>query len=412
MDFGWSDEQQEIRRLARDFAEREVAPHVADYDRDERFPAELVRRAGELGLAGGIVPTEYGGAGLDWRMTYAALLEEVSADMPLGCLRAQLPERACRQLAAPVRHRGPEAPLSEPLAKAETFAGAGVTEARSGTDVSDMDTTARRDGSDYVISGAKMWISFLNAASFFLTFAHLGVDERTGRKRICAFIVDKDLPGVLRPSAEEQVRLPPARDGRALYSTPRRARPGRRARRGRGPGVRDRDERAVESGGARRRRPCRRAVPGLLRRVRRVARERRVFRQPIGKFQLVQGMISEMVCGTESARLLTYRLAYLKDKGERARDAASMAKMTASDVCAALGNRCVPDPQRLRRVRRVPGRARYLRDAKVFQIKVEGGQRTAPLAGRRGASRDAMTLEPLYALIVQPPSTTSEVPVM
>jgi hypothetical protein len=83
-----------------------------------------------------------------------------------------------------------------PLARGERFAGAGVTEARSGTDVSDMDTAVRKDGSDYIINGAKMWISFLDVASWFLTFAHLGVDESTGRKRICAFIVDADVPGV------------------------------------------------------------------------------------------------------------------------------------------------------------------------------------------------------------------------
>src|SRR5207249_928378 len=77
VEFGWSEEQNELRRFAREWAEREVAPHVAEYDKEERFPAELVRQAGELGFAGGIVPTEYGGAGLDY-VTYAGLIEEIS----------------------------------------------------------------------------------------------------------------------------------------------------------------------------------------------------------------------------------------------------------------------------------------------------------------------------------------------
>ena len=100
------------------------------------------------------------------------------------------------------------------------------------------------------------------------------------------------------------------------------------------------------------------------------AKERRVFRQPIGKFQLVQEMISDMVCGTESARLLTYRLAHLKDKGERARDAASMAKMTASDVAFMAATHAFQIHGAYGVSDEYPV-ARYLRDAKVFQI-VEG----------------------------------------
>jgi alkylation response protein AidB-like acyl-CoA dehydrogenase len=195
MDFDWTDEQQELRRLAREFAESEIAPHVAEYDRDERFPVEIVRAAGELGLAGGVIPTEYGGAGLD-HVTYAMLLEEISRVCHIVACALSFPSGL---VGNSINRYGTEDQRQRylvPLAKAETFAGAGVTEARSGTDVSDMDTTARRDGGDYVISGAKMWISFLDVATYFLTFAHLGVDEKTGRKRICAFIVDADLPGV------------------------------------------------------------------------------------------------------------------------------------------------------------------------------------------------------------------------
>jgi alkylation response protein AidB-like acyl-CoA dehydrogenase len=100
------------------------------------------------------------------------------------------------------------------------------------------------------------------------------------------------------------------------------------------------------------------------------ARERVVFKQPIGKFQMVQEMLSNMICGTESARLLTYRLAYLKDQGLRARDAASMAKMTASDVAL----QSATDAFQIHGAYGVSDEypvARYLRDAKVFQI-VEG----------------------------------------
>ena len=181
--------------LARDFARREIAPHVDAYDREERFPIEIIRQAAELGLLGGVVPTEYGGAGLDFK-SYAMVVEEVSRVCHVVGVAMSLPSGL---VGSSIQAFGTEEQKQRylaPLARGEVFGAAGVTEARSGTDVSDMDTSCRRNGGDYVINGAKMWISFLDVAEWFLTFAHLGVDERTGRKRICAFIVDRNLPGV------------------------------------------------------------------------------------------------------------------------------------------------------------------------------------------------------------------------
>src|SRR3954462_5262558 len=160
MDLDWTPEQAELRALARDFAEREIAPHVAEYDKAERFPAEIVRQAAELGFAGGVVPPEYGGAGLD-HVTYAGLIEEISRACHIVACALTFPSGL---VGNSVHRYGTEEQKQQylrPLAQGETFAGAGVTEARSGTDVSDMDTTCRRDGPDYVLNGAKMWISFL-----------------------------------------------------------------------------------------------------------------------------------------------------------------------------------------------------------------------------------------------------------
>jgi glutaryl-CoA dehydrogenase (non-decarboxylating) len=366
MDFGWTDEQREFRRLAQDFGRREIAPYVAEYDREERFPAEIVRKAAALGFAGGIVPTEYGGSGLDY-VTFAALIEEISRSCHAVACALTFPSGLVGNSLLRYGTEEQKERYLVPLAQAEIFAGAGVTEARSGTDVSDMDTTATPNGGDYVINGAKMWISFLNAASFFLTFAHLGVDERTGRKRICAFIVDKDLPGVSVHPLKNKYGFRPLETGELVLDNVRVPREALVGEEGQGFEI---AMNAVESG---RLGVAARAV-GLAQACCDVAidyaKERRVFRQPIGKFQLVQEMISDMVCGTESARLLTYRLAYLKDHGQRARDAASMAKMVASDNAL----KAATDAFQIHGAYGVSDEypvARYLRDAKVFQI-VEG----------------------------------------
>jgi alkylation response protein AidB-like acyl-CoA dehydrogenase len=366
MEFGWTDEQRDLQRLARDFAEREIAPHVAEYDRDERFPVELVRRAAELGFAGGIVPTEYGGAGLDY-VTYTGLLEEISRVCHIVACALSFPSGL---VGSSILRYGTDEQKRRylvPLASGETFAGAGVTEARSGTDVSDMDTTARRNGGDYVISGAKMWISFLDVASYFLTFAHMGVDEATGRKRICAFLVDRDMPGVSVHPLKNKHGFRPLATGELVLDDVRVPTDALLGEEGRGFEI---AMNSVESG---RLGVAARAV-GLSQACCDVAipyaKERRVFRQPIGKFQLVQEMVSDMLCGTEAARLLTYRLAYLKDRGERARGAASMAKMTASDVALQSATHAFQIHGAYGVSDEYPV-GRYLRDAKVFQI-VEG----------------------------------------
>ena len=366
MDLDWSPEQQELRALARDFAEREIAPHVGEYDKAERFPKEIVQQAAALGFAGGIVPTEYGGAGLD-HVTYAGLIEEISRACHIVACALTFPSGLVGNSILTYGTEEQKQRYLTPLAKGETFAGAGVTEARSGTDVSDMDTTARRDGGDWILNGAKMWISFLDVASYYLTFAHLGADEKTGRKKICAFIVDAGLKGLSTHPLKNKYGFRPLSTGELVLEDVRVPGDALLGEEGQGFEI---AMNSVENG---RLGVAARAV-GLSQACCDVAiayaKERRVFRQPIGKIQLVQEMISDMVCGTDGARFLTLKLAHLKDKGERARGAASMAKMTASDVAL----KSATDAFQIHGAYGVSDEypvARYLRDAKVFQI-VEG----------------------------------------
>jgi alkylation response protein AidB-like acyl-CoA dehydrogenase len=366
MDFALTPEQESLLELARDFSRREVAPHVADYDRDERFPIEIVRRAAELGLLGGVVPVEYGGAGLDFK-TYAMLVEEVSRVCHVVGLSMTL---ASGLVGSSIQAFGTEEQRQRylaPLARGEAFGGAGVTEARSGTDVSDMDTGCRRDGSDYVINGAKMWISFLDVASWFLTFAHLGVDEATGRKRICAFIVDADLPGVSVHPVANKFGFRPVKTGELVLEDVRVPADALVGEEGRGFAV---AMNAVENGrlgvAARATGLAQAAVDSMVE----YARERVVFRAPIARLQMVQEMIADSATATDAARLLVLRLADLKDRGLRARSEASMAKQFASDAAmnAALAAFQVHGAYGVSEEYPV---GRYLRDAKVFQI-VEG----------------------------------------
>ena len=366
MDFSLSAEQESLLELARDFARREVAPAVAEYDRAERYPVEIIHKAAALGLLGGVVAPEYGGGGLDFK-TYAMIVEEVSRVCHVIGLSMTL---ASGLVGSSIEAFGTEDQKQRylaPLARGTQFAGAGVTEARSGTDVSDMDTSCRKDGGDYIINGAKMWISFLDVASWFLTFAHLGVDEATGRKRICAFIVDADLPGVSVKAVSNKFGFRPVKTGELVLEDVRVPRDALLGEEGRGFAV---AMNAVENGrlgvASRATGLAQAAVNAMVD----YAKERVVFRAPLASFQMVQEMIADAATATDAARLLVLRLADLKDRGLRARAEASMAKQFASDaaMAAALaafqvhGAYGVSDEYPV---------GRYLRDAKVFQI-VEG----------------------------------------
>jgi alkylation response protein AidB-like acyl-CoA dehydrogenase len=366
MDFDLSPEQKDLVELARDFGEREIAPYVADYDREERFPVEIIEKAAGLGLMGGVVPQEYGGAGLD-HVTYALMIMEISRQCHVVAVALTLPSGLVGNSILAYGTEQQKQDYLAPLARGDAFGAAGVTEARSGTDVSDMDTTCRREGDGYVINGAKMWISFLDVAEWFLTFAHLGVDEATGRKRICAFLVDRDRPGLDVRPLPNKFGFRPIKTGELVLEDVQVPADALVGEEGKGFSV---AMNAVENG---RLGVAARAVglaQGAIDAAVAYSKERVVFKQPIAKFQMVQQMLADSLTEVEAARMLVLRLAHLKDQGGRARAEASMAKMYASDVAMRAATNAFQIHGAYGVSEEYPV-GRHLRDAKVFQI-VEG----------------------------------------
>ena len=365
MDFGFTEEQEQIRKTAREFAQHEIAPYVARYDEEERFPAEIARKAAELGFMGGVIPPELGGSGLD-HLSFTLILEEISKVCHAVACALSFPSG----LAGSAIHRFGTQEQKEkylkPLASGEVFAATGLTEPHSGTDVAAMETFARKDGDRYVISGRKAWISFLEVADWILTFAAL--DRRNPRRSVCAFIIEKDTPGLVFKPYKHKLGFRPLSTGDVFLdecTVPAANRVG-----GEGDGLRV-AMCAVENG---RLGVAARALglaEACLEASSAYAKERIVFAQPIGRFQLVQSMITDTVVAIEGARYLTYRLAWLKDSGcAQARQAASLAKMAASDAAFLAATNAV----QIHGAYGTSGESpvnRYFRDAKVFQI-VEG----------------------------------------
>lgn len=347
------------------FGREQVLPGVMDRDRDELFPRDLVRQAGELDFLGGIVPPEYGGLGLDYR-TYAEIVMEMGRHDNVIALMMTSPSGLA---GAGLLNFGTKAQCEEylpPLCRGEAIAAVGVTEPASGTDVADMRTVCKRDGDDYIISGAKTWTSNIEYCDWLLTFATL--DREGGRNAVCAFIIPVDSPGLTMKPFKNKLGFRSVSTGDVFLDD---VRVPKSALIGEVEGIGFTIAMAAVENG--RLGVAARAL-GLaqdcLDRSVSYANERIVGGAPIARFQLVQAMITEMVVGIEGARAMIRELADARDMGLRARREASLAKFHASEVAMSSSSSAV----------QIHGAygvhedyvvGKHFRDAKVFQI-VEG----------------------------------------
>ena len=365
MDFGFTDDQLRIKRMAREFAEREIAPKVAEYDREERFPIEIARKMGELGMLGGVVPEQYGGAGMDY-ISLTLLVEEIARHcQSLGTICSF----ASGLAGSGLLHYGSEAQKERylaPMARGEIFAGAGVTEPHSGTDVAAMETTAVRDGDSYIVNGAKIWISNLEYGSWFISFAQMDKSKR--HKGITAFVFPKNTPGLSVRPIRNKLGFRPLSTGDLIFDNCRISVENRVGEEGQGFAV---AMASVENGRLGVAARACGVMQACMDESVRYAKERIVFEQPIGRFQLVQSKITDMVVGLETARFLTYRLAWVKDQGaKRARPESSMAKMYATDTLMKVSTDAAQIFGAYACSDEYPV-GRHFRDAKFFQV-VEG----------------------------------------
>jgi alkylation response protein AidB-like acyl-CoA dehydrogenase len=359
-----SGERRAIVEMAADFAAREIAPRVADYDREEVLPTDLLDKMAALGLFGGVVPVELGGTGLDF-VTFVALIEEISKTCQILGTLASMPSGL---VGAGVERFGTQEQQDRwlrPLAQGEIFGAAAVTEPGSGSDVAALTTTYRRDGGDFVLNGAKAWISNLDIASFFVTFASF--DRSLRHRGITAFIIPRDTPGLILNPYKNKLGFRPLCTGEVVLDNVRVGPDALLGDEGEGFSV---AMTAVERG---RLGVAARSVgvaQACLEDSVAYARDRTAFGRTIAEFQLVQSKITDMSVGATTARLLSVACAEALGRGERARVLTSMAKMYASDVAA----RSASDAVLIHGAAGVSPEyrvGRMYRDAKVLQI-VEG----------------------------------------
>ncbi|MBY6276963.1 acyl-CoA dehydrogenase [Symbiobacterium thermophilum] len=361
MNFDLSPEQEMIRRLAREFAEGEVAPGAAERDKTGRFPVELVRKMGELGLMGIPFPEKYGGTGGD-TVSYVLAVEEISrVDGSLGITLAA----HCSIGMGPVYSFGTEEQKRRWLpgaARGEYLASFGLTEPGAGSDAAATKTTAVRDGDGWVLNGSKVFITNANYCGYIVCTAVTRPGQ--GHRGISAFIVPNPTPGFTIGPAYEKMGLRSS-DTRPLFfdnvRLPADALLGRE-----GEGFRQfmatLDGGRISIGAM--------AVgiaQGALDAALAYAKQRVQFGQSISKFQAIQFKLADMAMEIELARNMVLKAAWLKDQGRPFTREAAMAKLFASETAVRAANQAIQIHGGAGYMEDLPV-SRFWRDAKLTEI--------------------------------------------
>ena len=334
MDFDLSSEQLMVQKMVRDFAVKEVQPTIKDWDRRQAMNPDTLPRMAELGILGICIPVKYGGQGFDY-ISLGLVCEELEAvDTSLRVVMSVhmgLNSLALLQWGTEEQKRR----FLVPQAKGEKYAMFGLTEPGVGSDVANMSSTARRDGSDYIINGEKMWISLATKAHHILWFAKTDPTAKDPHESITAFMIETDRPGVTRGDLHGKLGVRAGSTGWVNCSDVHVPQENRIGEEGEGFRIAmsalDNGRYTVGSG-----------ATGLIRASLeasvKYANERKAFGKEIGKHQLIQQKIAYMVQRYEAARLLYLRAGWMKNRGLRNTRETSLAKWYATDASFEAAN--------------------------------------------------------------------------
>ncbi|AKJ03837.1 alkylation response protein AidB-like acyl-CoA dehydrogenase [Archangium gephyra] len=361
MDFELPESHRALQSSLRDFCERRVKPYAREWDKDEKFPMEVVKELGELGVMGMLVSEEYGGAAMD-SLAVAVAVEEIARyDGSLALTVASHNGLGTSHL----RVFGNKEQLRKylpRLATGEHLGAWGLTEPGSGSDAAGMKTTAVRKGDKWVLNGAKMFITQGTVGSVFVVLAVTSPEKK--QKGITAFILEKGMPGFSQRPIHGKLGMRSSDTAELVLENVEVADSQRLGEVDHGfiDTMKILDKGRITIGAL--------AVGlarGALEESVRYARERTAFGQPISEFQGLRWMFADMKTETDAARLLVHRAAYLADMGQPYSEEASMAKLFASEVATRACNKAVQIHGGYGYTREFPVE-RYLRDAKLCEI--------------------------------------------
>jgi len=361
MDFRLSEEQDLLRRTVREFAETEMRPHVMEWDEAQQFPMELLPKLAGLGLMGIQFPEIYGGSAMS-SVDYCICIEELARVCPAISLSVAAHNGLCTSHLFMFGNDAQKSQYLPRLVAGEVLGAWGLTEASAGSDAAGMRTTATRTSDGWVLNGSKSFITHGKIGGVMVVVAV--TDRAKGHRGISGFVVDHGTPGMsagkkenklgMRASDTSEVvfqdcRIPASAlvgdEGQGFINTLQVLDAGRI-------GI------AALSVGL---------AQGAYEAARNYAKERRQFGQPIASFQAIQWKLADNATRIEAARLLTYRAAYLKDRGIRMTRESAMAKLYASEIAVKAADDGVQIHGGYGFVKDYPAE-KYFRDVKLVTI--------------------------------------------
>ncbi|MFD1036888.1 acyl-CoA dehydrogenase [Virgibacillus byunsanensis] len=361
MNMHFSEEQEMMRKMVRDFAQKEVSPEIERIEQEDRFPKEIIQKMGELGLMGIPIPEEYGGAGMDYTSYIIAIHEVSKVSATLGVILSVHTSVGTN----PILYFGNDQQKKQYLPKLATgeYLGAfAVTEPGAGSDVANMKTTAKRDGDNYILNGSKVFITNGGAADTYITFARTG--EEKGAAGVSAFIIEKDTPGFVIGKKERKMGLHGSSTVQLSFDqcvVPKEQLLGTE-----GDGFRiamanlnvGRIGIAAQSLGI---------GEAALEHAVSYAKEREQFGKPIASNQGIAFKLADMATEVEAAKLLVYNVASMVEHNIPCGKEASMAKMYASKTAMKTAIEAVQVYGGYGYTEDYPVE-RFFRDAKVTEI--------------------------------------------
>jgi alkylation response protein AidB-like acyl-CoA dehydrogenase len=336
VDFAFTDEQNQLRRSVREFAEGEIAQHVMEWDEASRFPSEIMPKLGEMGLLGVIFPEKYGGAGLGY-IEYVIAIEELSrVDGSVGIIVAAH-NSLCSNHIYKFGSEEQKKKYLAPLVQGKKIGAWSLTEPEAGSDAAGTRTTAVRDAKGWVLNGSKTFCTNGHYADIAVVMAV--TDRSKNSHGISAFIVEKGTPGFKPGKKENKLGLRASDTSELVFSDCQI--PAENLLGAEGDGfigslkILDGGRISIAALGLG-------MAQGALAAATRYAKQRKQFGQTISEFQAIQFKLAEMATEVEAARLLVYQAAWLADRKDvRFTKESSMAKLFAGEVAVRVANECV-----------------------------------------------------------------------
>ena len=361
MNFEFSDEQQAIQKLVREFAEKEIAPTVQERDEKAEFSREIFDKIGELGLCGIFFPEEYGGSDGSY-VSYILANEELSkVDDAVAAGYAS----SISLCAWPIWKFGTEEQKKKyltPLAEGTKLGAFGLTEPNAGSDAARQQSTAVRKGDHYILNGSKIFITNGGEADIYVVFAM--TDKTKGTKGISAFILEIGMEGFTFGKEEQKMGIHASKTRELIFQDVKVPVENLLGEEGKGFKIAmqglDGGRIGVAAQGL--------GIAGAaLEAAIKYSKEREQFGKPVCKFQSISFMLADMATKLDAARLLVYRAAALKEQGKPCTKESCMAKLYATDAAMSIATDAVQILGGYGYIREYPVE-RLMRDAKITQI--------------------------------------------